>query len=138
MGSILSLKKEKYCMEIGLVGKTNVGKSSFFKAATMIDVEISDRTFVTIKPNIGITHVSTKCVCEELKLKCNPRNSQCINHTRLIPVKLLDVAALVPGAHEGRGLGNQFLNDLIPANILIHVVDISGKKIGRASCRERV
>ena len=114
-------------MEIGLVGKTNTGKSSFFKAATMIDVEISDRTFVTIKPNMGITHVSTRCVCEELKLKCNPRNSQCINHIRLIPVKLLDVAGLVPGAHEGRGLGNQFLNDLIPADILIHVVDISGK-----------
>lgn len=114
-------------MEIGLVGKTNVGKSSFFKAATMIDVEISDRTFVTIKPNVGVSYVSTGCVCKELKLTCNPRNSQCINNTRLIPVKLLDVAGLVPGAHQGRGLGNQFLNDLIPADVLIHIVDISGK-----------
>jgi ribosome-binding ATPase YchF (GTP1/OBG family) len=114
-------------MEIGVVGKTNTGKSSFFKAATMIDVEISDRTFVTIKPNIGVTYVSAKCVCEELKLKCNPKNSQCINHIRLIPVKLLDVAGLVPGAHEGKGLGNQFLNDLIPADVLIHIVDASGR-----------
>ena len=114
-------------MEIGLVGKTNVGKSSFFKAATMIDVEISDRTFVTIKPNVGVSYVSTGCVCKELKLTCNPRNSQCINNTRLIPVKLLDVAGLVPGAQQGRGLGNQFLNDLIPADVLIHIVDISGK-----------
>lgn len=113
-------------MEIGVVGKTNTGKSSFFKAATMIDVEISNRTFVTIKPNIGIGYVTSPCPCKELNIKCNPKNSQCVNGTRLIPVKLLDVAGLVPGAHEGKGLGNQFLNDLIPADVLIHIVDISG------------
>ena len=114
-------------MEIGLVGKTNVGKSSFFKAATMIDVEISDRTFVTIKPNVGIAYVTSECPCKGLNMKCNPKNSQCMNHTRLIPVKLWDVAGLVPGAHSGKGLGNQFLNDLIRADVLIHVVDASGK-----------
>jgi hypothetical protein len=114
-------------MEIGLVGKTNVGKSSFFKAATMIDVEISDRTFVTIKPNVGIGYVISDCPCKELNLKCSPKNSQCVKQKRLIPVKLWDVAGLVPGAHTGRGLGNQFLNDLIRADILIHVVDISGR-----------
>lgn len=114
-------------MEIGIVGKTNTGKSSFFKAATMINVEISDRTFVTIKPNVGIGYVTAECPCKELRIKCNPNNSQCINGTRLIPVKLLDVAGLVPGAHLGKGLGNQFLNDLIPADVLINVVDASGR-----------
>ncbi|MBU5558026.1 MAG: 50S ribosome-binding GTPase, partial [Candidatus Aenigmarchaeota archaeon] len=113
-------------MQIGVVGKTNTGKSSFFKAATLIDVEISNRTFVTIKPNVGIGYVTTKCPHTELKVVCNPKNSQCSNGTRLIPVKILDVAGLVPGAHTGKGLGNQFLNDLVPADCLIHVVDASG------------
>jgi len=113
-------------MEIAICGKTNVGKSSFFKAATMIDVEISNRIFCTIKPNVGVSYVTAPCPCIELKLKCNPRNSQCINGVRLVPVKLWDIAGLIPGAHEGRGLGNQFLNDIIQADMLIHIVDASG------------
>jgi hypothetical protein len=113
-------------MEIAICGKTNVGKSSFFKAATMIDVEISNRIFCTIKPNVGITYVTASCPCTELKVKCNPVNSQCINGIRLIPVKLWDIAGLIPGAHEGRGLGNQFLNDIIQADMFINVVDASG------------
>jgi ribosome-binding ATPase YchF (GTP1/OBG family) len=44
----------------------------------------------------------------------------------MIPVKLWDIAGLIPGAHEGRGLGNQFLNDIIQADMLIHIVDTSG------------
>ena len=43
-----------------------------------------------------------------------------------MPIELLDVAGLVPGAHEGRGLGNKFLDDLRHADALIHVVDVSG------------
>jgi hypothetical protein len=113
-------------MEIAICGKTNVGKSSFFKAATMIDVEISNRIFCTIKPNVGVSYVTAPCPCIELKIKCTPRNSQCINGVRLIPVKLWDIAGLIPGAHEGRGLGNQFLNDIIQADMLIHIVDASG------------
>lgn len=113
-------------MEIAVCGKTNVGKSSFFKAATMIDVEISNRIFCTIKPNVGVSYVTAHCPCNELKVKCNPRNSQCVNGVRLVPVKLWDVAGLIPGAHEGRGLGNQFLNDIIQADMLIHVIDASG------------
>ncbi len=113
-------------MQIGIVGKTNTGKSSFFKAATLIDVEISNRTFVTIKPNVGIGYVTAKCPHSELKKSCKPNNSMCSDGTRLIPVKLLDVAGLVPGAHEGKGLGNQFLNDLVPADLLIHVIDAAG------------
>ncbi len=108
------------------MGKTNVGKSTFFKAATMTDVEISNRIFTTIKPNEGIAYVKAKCPCKEFGKKCNPKNSKCFNGERLIPVKLLDVAGLVPGAHEGRGLGNQFLDDLREANVFIHVLDISG------------
>jgi hypothetical protein len=113
-------------MEIAVCGKTNVGKSSFFKAATMIDVEISNRIFCTIKPNVGVSYVTVPCPCNDIKIKCNPRNSQCVNGVRLVPVKLWDIAGLIPGAHEGRGLGNQFLNDIIQADMLIHVIDASG------------
>ena len=111
---------------IGLIGKTNVGKSTFFSASTLIDVEIANRPFVTIEPNVGIAYVKTKCVHTEFGVKCNPKNSVCIGDYRFIPVKLVDVAGLIPGAHEGRGLGNKFLDDLRKADVLIHVVDASG------------
>jgi len=114
-------------MEVGLVGKTNTGKSTFFKASTLIDVEISNRVFTTIKPHTGLAYYKTKCPCKELGVTCNPQNSKCINGIRLIPVKLWDIAGLVPGAHEGKGLGLQFLDDIRQASVLIHVLDISGK-----------
>jgi ribosome-binding ATPase YchF (GTP1/OBG family) len=111
---------------VGLIGKTNVGKSTFFAAATMLDVEIANRPFVTIEPNVGVAYVKQLCVHKEFNVKCNPRNSICINDYRFIPVKLVDVAGLIPGAHEGRGLGNKFLDELRKADVLIHVVDASG------------
>ena len=113
-------------MEIAICGKTNTGKSSFFKAATMIDVEISNRIFCTIKPNVGVSFVTSTCPCKELKIKCTPRNSQCINGVRLIPIKLWDLPGIIRGAHVGHGLGLEFLNDIIQADMLIHVVDASG------------
>jgi ribosome-binding ATPase YchF (GTP1/OBG family) len=113
-------------LQIGLIGKTNVGKSSFFKAATMIDVEIGDRRFVTIKPNLGIAYVIIDCVCKEFKVKCNPKNSICKDGKRYVPVRLWDVAGLVPEAHLGKGLGLQFLDDIRQASVLINVIDASG------------
>ncbi len=112
---------------VGIVGKTNVGKSTFFAAATLVPVEISNRPFTTIEPNIGIGYVRKKCVHVELGLsKCDPKNSICINGWRFIPVKLMDVAGLIPGAHRGRGLGNKFMDNLRQADVLIHVVDAAG------------
>ena len=113
-------------MLIGVVGKTNVGKTTFFSAATLVEAEISNRIFTTIEPNKGVTYVRTPCPCRSLKVVCNPQNSKCVDGTRYIPVKLIDVAGLVPDAHKGRGLGNQFLSDIMEADALIHVVDISG------------
>ncbi|MBU0761708.1 MAG: redox-regulated ATPase YchF [Candidatus Altiarchaeota archaeon] len=114
-------------MEIGLVGKPNVGKSTIFKALTLGEAEIADFPFTTIKANIGVGYVKSKCPCTDYKISCNPRNSVCRSGFRFTPVKLIDVAGLVPGAHEGKGMGNQFLDDLRQADVLIHVVDISGK-----------
>ena len=111
-------------MQIGLIGKANVGKSTFFSAATETMVQSGNFPFTTIEPNIGVAYVKTDCACKNLKARCG--NSLCFEGTRFVPIKLIDVAGLVPGAHEGKGLGNQFLTDAMQADALIHVVDISG------------
>jgi len=111
-------------MQIGLLGKANVGKSTFFSAATETPVQIGNFPFTTIQPNVGIAYVNTTCACKHFKIE--HRNPLCVYGTRFIPVKLVDVAGLVPGAHEGKGLGNQFLDDARQAEVLIHIVDISG------------
>lgn len=111
-------------MEIGLLGKANVGKSTFFSAATETPVQIGNFPFTTIKPNVGVAYVKTDCACKHFEIE--HENDLCVNGTRFIPVKLIDVAGLVPGAHQGKGLGNQFLDDARQAEVLIHVVDISG------------
>jgi len=113
-------------MLIGIVGKPNVGKSTFFSAATLAPAEIADYPFTTIKPNKGVAFLRTRCPHLDLGVQCNPRNSACENGTRLVPVEMLDVAGLVPDAWQGKGLGNQFLDDLRQADALIHVVDASG------------
>lgn len=113
-------------MQIGIVGKPNVGKSTFFGAATMAPVEIANYPFTTIAANKGVGYVRSKCPCKELGVQCTPHNSGCVDGTRMIPVELLDVAGLVPDAWQGKGLGNQFLDDLRQADALINVIDVSG------------
>ncbi len=113
-------------MLIGIVGKPSTGKSTFFMAATSAAVERSPRPFTTIKPNHAIGFVEVECVDKEFGVKCNPRTGYCVDSRRFVPVDLYDVAGLVPGAHEGKGLGNKFLDDLRQADVLIHIVDASG------------
>ncbi|MCK4589812.1 MAG: redox-regulated ATPase YchF [Nanoarchaeota archaeon] len=113
-------------MLIGLVGKPSSGKSTFFRAATLAEAEIANYPFTTIKPNHGVAYVKVDCVDKEFKKQCNPRFGYCLQGWRFVPVDLMDVAGLVPGAHKGLGKGNQFLDDLRQADVLIHVVDVSG------------
>lgn len=114
-------------MLIGLVGKPSVGKSTFFKAATLAEVEIASYPFTTIKAQHGVGYVKVDCIDKEFNTQCNPNHGFCINHNRFVPIDLKDVAGLVPGASEGKGLGNQFLDDLRDANVFIYVVDASGE-----------
>jgi len=114
-------------MLIGLVGKPSVGKSTFFKAATLAEVEIASYPFTTIKANHGVGYVKVDCIDKEFNTQCNPYHGFCINHKRFVPIDLMDVAGLVPGASEGKGLGNQFLDDLSGADAFIQVIDISGE-----------
>ncbi|TFG22873.1 MAG: redox-regulated ATPase YchF, partial [Promethearchaeota archaeon] len=111
---------------IGIVGKPSSGKSTFLNAACLTNAKVSEVPFTTIDPNKGVAYVKIDCLCQKLGLNDNPKNSICIDGKRFIPINLLDVAGLVPDAHKGKGLGNQFLNDLSKADALLHIVDISG------------
>ena len=113
-------------MLIGLVGKPSAGKSTFFSAATLIDVAIANYPFTTIEPNKGMGFVRVDCIDKEFNTQCNPRTGLCARGVRYVPVELLDVAGLVPDAHKGVGMGNKFMDDLRQADALIHIVDASG------------
>jgi len=114
-------------MLVGIVGKPNVGKSTFFKACTLANVTIENRPFVTIAPNHGMGYVRIECIDREFNVQCQPRTGYCIKGQRFVPVELMDVAGLVEGASEGKGLGNQFLDDLRQADSFIQIVDASGE-----------
>src|SRR3989339_577510 len=113
-------------MIVGVVGKANVGKSTFFKAATLAEVEIANYPFATIKPNSGVGYVKIEDPAKPFGKISNPREGFVLNGKRFVPIQLIDVAGLVPGAHDGKGMGNQFLDDLRQADVLIHVVDMAG------------
>ncbi len=107
---------------IALAGKPNTGKSTFFKAATLADVEIANYPFTTINANRGVAYVRSRCPCRELATSCNV----CVDGVRFTPIELIDVAGLVPEAHKGRGLGNAFLDNLRQAEAILNVIDASG------------
>ncbi len=113
-------------LTVGIVGKPSSGKTTFLNATCLTNAKVSEIPFTTIEPNKGVTYIKTDCVCKELNVSDNAKNSFCIDGFRFIPINLLDVAGLVPDAHKGKGLGNKFLNDLSIADALLHIVDITG------------
>lgn len=113
-------------MLIGIVGKPNCGKSTFFKAMSLAEIEIANYPFATIKPNRGMGYVKVKDAGPDFNVVSNPREGYILGEYRFVPIELIDVAGLVPGAYEGKGMGNQFLDDLRQADVLIHVIDVAG------------
>ena len=113
-------------IRVGIIGKTNTGKTTFFNAATSSTSEVSTYPFTTKKPNVATGHVQTLCVCREMDVKDNPRNSTCVDGWRFIPIEIIDLPGLIKGAFSGRGLGTQFLNVVAQADALLHLVDASG------------
>ncbi len=113
-------------IRIGLIGKTNAGKTTFFNAATLLNAPVSTYPFTTKKPNVGQAYVRTPCVCRELGVKDNPRNSTCIDGARFVPIQLIDLPGLIKGSWKGKGLGTQFLSVASQADALIHIADTSG------------
>ncbi len=115
-------------MLIGVVGAPNKGKSTFFSAATMVDAAIANYPFTTVTPNRGVTYVRAPCPHVALGLPgCNAKNSKCVGGTRLVPVGIIDTPGLVPDAHKGKGLGNKFLDSVREADVLVQVIDATGK-----------
>jgi ribosome-binding ATPase len=113
-------------IKIGLIGKTNTGKTTFFNSATLSSEEISSYPFTTKSPMIGIAHAITLCVHSEFKIQDNPNNSKCIDGWRYIPIELIDLPGLIKDAWKGKGLGNQFLSIAAQSDAILHVVDASG------------
>ncbi len=122
----MGLQVSEWMELAGLVGKPNVGKSTLFSALTEVDVPIANYPFTTKKPNRGVTYLRYSCVCRELGVQDSPKNSKCIDGVRLIPIQIIDCPGIVPGAHLGRGLGLQFLDEIRQASALIVIVDASG------------
>lgn len=113
-------------VKIGLIGKPNAGKSTLFSALTHNTAEIANYPFTTIKPNVGLALFSAECPEGQIGKKCNPKEGKCEDGTRYIPVEIIDVPGLIPGASEGKGMGNEFLENIRDSDAIIHVFDASG------------
>jgi hypothetical protein len=113
-------------IRLGLIGKTNTGKTTFFNAATLSSEEISSYPFTTKKPISGVSHALSLCVHPEFKVQDNPNNSKCVDGWRYIPIEIIDLPGLIKDAWKGKGLGNQFLSIAAQSDALLHVVDASG------------
>ena len=102
-------------LTIGIVGLPNVGKSTLFKALTREKVNIANFPFATIDPNVGIVKVPDQRLI---------RLAEMSKSKKIVPaaIEFVDIAGLVKGAHEGAGLGNQFLARIREVDVIVEVV----------------
>ena len=102
-------------LSIGIVGLPNVGKSTLFNILTKKQVEASNYPFCTIDPNVGVVKVPDERL---------DKIAQISQPAKIIPtfIEFTDIAGLVKGAHEGEGLGNQFLSHIRECDAICEVV----------------
>ncbi|MHB8396512.1 MAG: YchF-related putative GTPase [Thermoplasmataceae archaeon] len=113
--------------KIGLIGKPNVGKSTLFSALTEGSAEIGNYPFTTIKPNVGVTYFPVDCPHISLGTQCNPREGYCESGHRFVPITVIDVPGLIEGASQGKGMGNEFLENIRDSDAILLVFDASGR-----------
>ncbi len=102
-------------LKVGIVGMPNVGKSTLFQTLTKKQVDIANYPFCTIEPNIGVVSVP------DFRLKKLAEFSKS-KKTISAVVEFVDIAGLIKGAHEGEGLGNQFLSHIREVNAIVYVL----------------
>ena len=113
-------------IKIGLIGKTNTGKTTFFNSSTLSSDEISTYPFTTKKSSTSTGYANTPCVHSEFNVIDNTNNSKCKDGWRYIPGELIDLPGLIKVAWKGKGLVYQFLSIASQSDALLHVVDASG------------
>ena len=102
-------------LQCGIVGLTNVGKSTLFNCLSNAKAQSANFPFCTIEPNVGVITVPDERLNKIAEL---------INPQRIIPttVEIVDIAGLVKGASKGEGLGNKFLANIRETDAILHVL----------------